>query len=160
MTSTNTKNRIVLIGCGSAKRSISVPARDLYTGTLFRARRAYAEMLEAERGYPWWIISARYGLVRPDVEIAPYDRKISDLAPVDRAAWYVGVLQELLTVLDDRADPRGIVLEMHAGAEYTEQLRDVARAVGFKVDWPVEGRGIGEQMAWYKNDGPSRKFGP
>jgi hypothetical protein len=46
----------------SQKERIALPAKRLYRSALFQGRRSYAEA--AAR--PWFIISARYGLVDPD----------------------------------------------------------------------------------------------
>ena len=53
---------VVLVGCVSQKERIALPAKRLYRSALFQGRRSYAEA--AAR--PWFIISARYGLVDPD----------------------------------------------------------------------------------------------
>lgn len=150
-------SRFILIGCGKSKKPGRHAAADLYTGNLFAARRRYAELAEArEDSPPWWIVSAEYGLLSPSTEIAGYDLTIRDLDPLDRAAWGLAVVAGILSELDDGTTPRGVVLELHLGADYVEPIRDVAIAVGLKVDWPVQGMGIGEQLFWYKGVMPSR----
>lgn len=135
----------MLIGCGKAKSAAPCAARDLYTGSLFAKRRAYAEASP----HHWWIVSAKLGLVCPDQVVQPYDLTMSGLSPLDRSAWALSVARELLDVTPDGADLRSACVEIHAGADYAENLRDVLRAVGLSVDWPVEGMEIGEQMRWY-----------
>ena len=141
-------SRIVLIGCGKQKREGVHAARDLYTGPLFTDRLAYAEAT----GLPWWIISAGCGLLDPDQAVPSYDVTIADLPAVDRAAWALTVAKALLDELPDDARLREVVVELHAGADYAELLRDVFIAVGLNVAWPVQGLGIGEQRAFYARE--------
>lgn len=54
----------------------AVPAKDAYTKPAFLAWRAYAE----QAGCPWFILSTKYGLIRPDQPIEKYN------VPVSRAA--------------------------------------------------------------------------
>jgi hypothetical protein len=67
----------IIVGCGAAKLGHRAAARDLYTGSLFRAARRHAEA----SGLPWRILSAKYGLIHPDQEIDPYDRKMASRLP-------------------------------------------------------------------------------
>lgn len=146
-------SRIVLIGCGKTKRAEKSAARDLYTGSLFRARRDYAEAT----GDRWYVVSARFGLVPPDAVVLPYDTTLADLCEPDRAAWALGVVSALLDGLPDDAKLGDITLELHAGAAYAKPLIAVARAVGLTASWPVQGLGIGEQLALYARAARTRR---
>jgi len=151
-------SRLILIGCGKAKGPAKTEAADLYTGNLFKARRAYALMASDRGDLPEVrIVSAKFGAISFHTEIAPYDTTIKDLDRLDRAAWTLGVVQQIIDELADGTDPREVILELHLGADYAEPIRDVAIAVGFKVDWATKGMGIGEQLAWYKSG--SRTWG-
>jgi hypothetical protein len=138
-------SRLILIGCGKTKANEACGARDLYTGSLFSARRAYAE----RTGCPWWIVSAKHGLVAPDDWLSPYDMTIADLKPVDRAAWALAVVASILDNLGDDTELRRVVVELHMGAAYADPLMGVILAVGMTHSWPVQSMGIGEQRAWY-----------
>jgi len=48
-----------------------VPAREAYRGTLTRLAMMYAEMFYKDR---WCILSAKYGFLKPDMLIEPYDK--------------------------------------------------------------------------------------
>lgn len=127
---------VILIGCGKTKRDYRSQARFLYTGNLFRAARDYA----VKHGSSWYILSAKYGLVNPDEEIAPYDLTLTDLNRHDRDLWGSHVRRSLRNV---GAWDREIVFL--AGAEY-------ARAVSGApaVKFPLQGLGIGERLRWFK----------
>ena len=63
------------------KRSQPCPARDLYDdSSLWRGRRAYAE----RSGAPWCILSAKYGLLAPEVRINPYDLALKHIKRGER----------------------------------------------------------------------------
>lgn len=51
----------------------AVAAKDAYTKPVFKDWRAYAE----ESGSPWFILSTKYGLIRPDQPIERYNVPIS-----------------------------------------------------------------------------------
>lgn len=145
--------RIILVGCGKTKRAEKSEARDLYTGSLFRARRDYAEA----SGDTWYVVSARYGLVHPDTDLEPYDVTIGQLCEPERAAWALQTVSRILDDLPDEAKLGAITLELHAGAAYAEPLIAVARAVGLRASRPVRGLGIGEQLGLYAREARTRR---
>ena len=103
--------RVVLLGCVKLKRDHRSAAKDLYVSPLWNGRRTYAESF----GGPWFILSAKYGLLDPDETIAPYDVALAELPSSARRAWgeqVVHALEERLGRLD------GITFEVHAGQAY------------------------------------------
>jgi hypothetical protein len=68
-------NHIVIISCGKSKNNGSdCLAKDAYIGQSFLLKRKYAELSRL----PWFILSGKYGLLKPDTEINPnYDMTIS-----------------------------------------------------------------------------------
>ena len=135
--------RVLLLGCVSEKVPAAVAARELYVSTLFRLRRKYAETL----GLPWFILSAKHGLVRPDEMLEPYDMRLSNLPVASRRAWG----DRLFAQLQAAAVPLpGRVFEFHAGSHYVEAVRPHLERLGAVVAWPLKGLGLGEQLHWYK----------
>lgn len=73
-----------VVPCGAAKQGSAAPARDLYTGSLFRHQLAAAEGEAAATARDLGvdtevlILSALHGLVQLDEVIEPYDVKIGD----------------------------------------------------------------------------------
>jgi hypothetical protein len=128
----------VLIGCGSAKTTEPCAAKDLYTGSLFRYRRRYAERFGTDG---WMILSAKHGLVYPDTLVEPYDLRVSMLTRAERQVWADGVGEQIrrLHLMNTKA-------EIHAGMEYRQPLAH------WLVDWgrPLQHMGIGQQLRWYK----------
>jgi hypothetical protein len=159
-TNDKTRPRIVLIGCGKSKADTGrrrVIPTELYTGSLFQKRAAYAE----RRSLPWAVLSAKYGLVWSDTSIQNYDLKLDDLAPIDRAAWAVGVVSQLLSSFDDdRTKLAGVTIEIHAGRQYADTLSAMLTLVGFKVEIPTAGLGIGDQLGAYTTGWLARLTSP
>ena len=135
--------QVLLLGCVSEKSPDAVAAQDLYVSTLFRLRRAYAEAL----GPPWFILSAKHGLVRPDEVLEPYDMRLSALPAADRRAWGDRVFAQLRATVGPLP---GRGFEFHAGSHYVEAVRPHLEKVGAAVEWPLKGLGLGQQLHWYK----------
>jgi hypothetical protein len=72
----------VVVSCGRSKRNHISPAATLYTGRYFTTARTWALSV----GWPWLIVSARHGLIRPTSLVAPYDTKVGDAGSITPAA--------------------------------------------------------------------------
>jgi hypothetical protein len=64
---------VVLLSCVKSKLTHCCRAGDMYTSPLFRKMMAYAESLRPKRIF---ILSAKYGLLRPDDLIEPYEQTL------------------------------------------------------------------------------------
>lgn len=130
---------IGLVGCAAAKLSRPAPARDLYTSQLFRKASAYAEA-NSDR---WYVLSAKYGLVHPDTELAPYDTKLGAKNGPPIWDWAQMVADQIDAELWKLGDPSAELLVL-AGEQYRTFLR--------RGDWParvpMEGMGIGQQLGY------------
>lgn len=102
---TNT-NDVTLIQCTDSKRKQPAPARLLYDeSSYFRAMREWAEAHDR----PWYILSAKHGLVPPERRLGPYDeRGISEeqAQRISRELWQQGY----------------DVVHITAGRDYTNHL--------------------------------------
>lgn len=131
---------IAIIPCGGAKVDSAAPARDLYTGSMFRHTLA---AVEASGDYDAvLILSAKHGLVELDTVLAPYDVTMgdADAITVDALAVqaqalgfdaedvdaygflpgaYLDVLDEALRTLDVYVSP---VYEAAPGIGYQRQV--------------------------------------
>lgn len=145
--------RVFLIGCGKSKLDRPAPARELYTGALFRKSLAYAEAeLGERREGEVYILSAHYGLTALGDELQPYDRTLARMSRDERTAWgwdVAGVMHEV-GLLEETG-----TLVLLAGRAYVDALlegiREVMRETGItgpSVQAPLDGFGIGERLAW------------
>jgi len=137
----STRADVILIGCVRTKRATACPAAELFASPLFEGRRRHA----VGTGLPWYILSAKFGLLAPEDVIGPYDVYLADQSPAYRKAW-----GELVTAQLEQRHPdlRDRAVEVHAGAAYVEPLRAPLGARGAELTTPLEHLRQGEQLAW------------
>jgi hypothetical protein len=139
---------LVLVGCVKSKLNHAAPAQDLYTSPLFRKERTYA----AATGAPWFVLSAKHGVVAPTTVLQPYDLRLSNTPQEYRSTWGIRVVKQLKEAVGPLA---GILIEVHAGSAYTDAIRDLLLTDGAVVKEPLRGLTMGERLAWYDRDGNS-----
>lgn len=136
--------RIGLVGCGASKLPHAAPARDLYTGHLFRKSAAYAEAT-CER---WYILSAKHGLLHPDQIVEPYDQRLTTRPrTVDgrriATPWAAAVSGAIL----NEVGVHGIwtsTFVVLAGSVYADNIATLP----LRTESPLAGLGIGQRLAW------------
>lgn len=163
-------HRLNLIGCSKSKsykfdrkRGGRVKPHELYTGQLFQKQMEHAH----REGVAWAVLSARFGVWRPDCQLRPTDDKateepysvtMGDLSKPDRAMWHADVAKSVMNELwepfesgyhDGPVDPKDFHVEIHAGKDYAEPLRSILELLGVTVTWPLKGLSIGQQLKWY-----------
>lgn len=134
--------RLYLVSCVSKKLEHAAPARDLYRSTWFVFAR---RVIERERA-PWYILSAKHGLVHPDSVIAPYDRSLNTMRVADRRDWAKRLESQM-----DESLPSAKEVIVFAGQRYREHLEDYLRRRFDSVTVPMRGLGIGQQLSWLKH---------
>ena len=139
---------IILIGCVRTKLPTPAPAAELFHSPLFAGRRRYA----TASGRPWYILSAKYGLLDPADVIGPYDVYLPEQSSSYRSAWGEFVIARLEQCHHDLSE---LTVEVHAGAAYVEPLRGPLAARRAALTTPAAHLRQGEQLAWY-NAVPSR----
>ena len=138
---------LLLIGCVKTKQDHPARAAELFVSPLFVSRRRYAERAEL----PWYILSAKYGLLAPDDVVGPYDVYLADQPRIYRQAWGQFVAAQLAASYGDLG---GRLVEVHAGAAYVDPLRGPLSDLGARLVTPVGHLTMGEQLAWYGNIHP------
>ncbi|MFT3708066.1 MAG: hypothetical protein QM817_10455 [Archangium sp.] len=127
--------RVAVLACSASKLTHAALAKDLYTGPLFKLARAYAELV-ADR---FVILSARYGVLQPDAELAPYEQRMNDARK-----WGRRFSNRLAMELFDAPSSEVLFL---GGASYFDPL-----VHSEKERWrrPLKGLAIGVQKATLK----------
>ena len=115
----------------------------MYTSALFQKMMAYANSLTPKRMF---ILSAKYGLLRPDDVIEPYEQTLKTMKSPARRAWAQRVISALQKNCDLDTD-RFVFL---AGATYREHL--VPHIRHYTV--PMEGLAFGKQLQWLERQTP------
>ena len=142
MTAGRTGEDLVLIGCVKTKRPTAAAAAELFVSPLFEGRRRYA----VGSGSPWYVLSAKFGLLAPDDVVGPYDMYLADQSPGYKKAWGEFVTAQLELREHDLC---GRVIEVHAGAAYVDPLRAPMAARGASLVIPLAHLTQGKQLAWY-----------
>jgi len=133
---------LILVACVKQKLDHPAAARDLYTSDLFCKEREYAE----RSGVPWFVLSAKHGLVDPARELEPYDLHLAKTPAAYRDSWGALVVQHL----EEVASPlKGKAIELHAGA-YADAIHDRLVEKGAQVSEPLHGLQLGPRLAWYR----------
>jgi len=134
---------LVLIGCVKSKLPGRHKAKELFTSPLFLGRRRRAEAV----GVPWFVLSAKYGLLSPESEVDCYDVSLNTAGRAERRQWSANVLEQLKKAVGSLS---GKVVEVHAGAAYRSYgLVEGLETQGATVIVPLEHARRGEQLAWY-----------
>lgn len=134
--------RLVIVPCGKAKiwnrhpDCGRVPARDAYTGSLFKLNRQYAERF-SER---WVILSAKYGFISPDIKIEDYNvtfkKKSPDLVQDAKLRRQIRKL---------KLDRYKIVIGL-GGKDYRDRVETAFTETEVKPRFPFENLPIGKAM--------------
>ena len=129
---------LCLVSCVKTKLRERAPGKDLYVSDWFCKARAVIEAA----GWPWYILSAKYGLVDPDAIIEPYEKTLNTMPKSERIEWS----RKVMNALDPRlVDVDSVVI--FAGKKYRELLAPALRERGITVHVPMEGLRRGEQLA-------------
>jgi len=142
---------VTVIQCSDTKLDRPAPAWELYTGNVFRAQR----QLAADLGYPVRILSAKYGVLRPEEIVEPYDLSIRDLTADQQKKWNRHVRDELDATNADEfyvLAGRDYVRPPKVKSEWWSAVlcQNVALDGTAKVILPLEGVGIGGQRRFAK----------
>ena len=136
---------IYLVSCVAEKRESESPAQDLYCSALFEKEKVYV-LRSIQHGDEWFILSAKYGLLKPEAVIGPYNETLNNKGKAERQRWAQKVLDELRNVV--RPGDLSVFL---AGLKYREFLESGLLELGCRVSVPMRGMRIGEQLKWLSN---------
>ncbi|HAS8547655.1 TPA: DUF6884 domain-containing protein [Vibrio vulnificus] len=127
--------KIFLISCVSKKQDIKSKASELYTSPLFKLNYKYAMTQTPDAIY---ILSAEYGLVKTDEEIAPYDKTLNKMKSSEIKIWASQILDSLKK-LENVNQCEFVIL---AGEKYRRYI--TSELPNHTI--PLEGLGIGKQL--------------
>jgi hypothetical protein len=132
--------RVLLIGSSGATSPVPVPVDELFRSAGFARAREHA----VRSDLPWFVLSAKHGLLDPGDVIAPFDVDLADRSTGYRSAWGEWVTAQL----GERLQLAGVTVEVHGGV--TSPSRSGS-------PWP--GGGAAMELAlpgtWRDGDGPS-----
>jgi hypothetical protein len=135
---------LLLASAGELAKSPTIAAE------LFRSPGfARARQLALVSGTPWFVLSAKHGLLDPADVVGPFDDQLGERSPAYRSAWGEWVVAQL----GERAPLEGTVVEVHGGVDFAQPLRQ-----------PLERSGAGLELAlpesWTTAGGREEADGP
>ena len=133
-----------LIASTKQKQEYPCKARTMYSvSQLFSLAFEYAQKRYDEIGF----LSAKYGLLLPDDQIQPYDIAIRSMTTAHRMRWADLVFRHIQEKFEPTWDD---LVYFHTGKPYREFLQPKLEEIGIECIIPLEGKGIGQQIAWYR----------
>jgi hypothetical protein len=135
-------SRVVLIGSAGETASGPVRVADLFRSAGFVRAREHA----LHSGAPWFVLSAKHGLLEPDDVVAPYDLQLGDSSTIYRSAWGEWVAAQL----GERVRLSGTTVEVHGGVDFAQPLRQPLARRGAALELPLPG-------TWHEDDQPDHR---
>lgn len=127
---------IVIIPCGARKLTRQARADEMYIGSYARMCQRYAKKL----GHPFYILSAKYGLLRPSDIIDPYSLTLGQAGSISplqvaKQAEELGIKQEDCIAI--------------GGKRYVDLCKSIFQNCQTPLQDNVKG-GNGKQLQWMK----------
>jgi hypothetical protein len=120
--------RVLLLASGGELAETPTTAAELFASPGF----ARARQVAAASGTPWFVLSAKHGLLDPADVVGPFDVQLGERSPAYRRAWGEWVVAQL----GERIALEGTVVEVHGGVDFAQPLRH-----------PLDRRGAGLELA-------------
>jgi hypothetical protein len=123
--------RLVLIGSSGATVTEPVPVARLFSSPGFARARDAA----VRARLPWFVISAKHGLLDAGDVVSPFDLQIGDQSAGYRTAWGEWVVAQLA----ERVRLDGVTVEVHGGVDFAQPLRQPLARRGAALEIPLPG---------------------
>jgi len=127
--------KVTLISCVSKKLNFKAKAQDLYQSSLFKKSLAYAKQINSDEIY---ILSAKYGLIKLNDIIEPYDKTLNKMSVSEKKKWS----NEVFTKLQKYEIINNTNFIFLAGENYRKYL--IEKLPNYEV--PMKGLKIGKQL--------------
>src|SRR3954468_12001894 len=123
--------RVVLVSSSGAVAESPDAVGRLFLSDGFARAREHA----VHSRLPWFVLSAKHGLLDPDEVISPFGIQIDDQPAAYRSAWGEWVVAQLA----DRVQLDGVVVEVHGGVDFAQPLRQPLARRGAVLEIPLPG---------------------
>jgi hypothetical protein len=133
-------SRVVLIASSGATAAHPQPVARLFESPQFAAARERA----VSSGHPWFVLSAKHGLLDPDDVVGPFEMQIGDQASGYRATWGEWVVAQLAA----RVQLQDTVVEVHGGIDFAQPLRAPLTRRGALLDISLPGMWQESELDW------------
>jgi hypothetical protein len=119
---------VLLVASAGEVAAAPTTAADLFRSPGFTRARLLAEA----SGTPWFVLSAKHGLLDPADVVGPFDLQLGERTSAYRSAWGEWVVAQL----GERVSLEGTLVEVHGGVDFAQPLRQ-----------PLSARGAGLELA-------------
>lgn len=137
-------DKIALVSCVKKKQIGLFPAKDIYVSQWFIKAKQYVE----QNYQRWYILSAKYCLLNPEMPIKDYELSLFDQSLAYKKQWSTKVLNQLKV-----NHPIPCQVDIYAGNEYRKYIVLLLESHGYVVNIPMRSLGIGQQLKWLKERG-------
>jgi len=120
---------VLLLASSGATAEAPGPVAGLFRSAGFARARDRA----AGSGSPWFVLSAKHGLLDPDDVVGPFELRLGDRSPAFRTAWGEWVVAQLA----ERVPLEGAVVEVHGGVDFAQPLRHPLARRGAALEIPL-----------------------
>lgn len=134
------KRIVGLLATGRKKIDHAAPVLDFYTSPLFQKTVHYAQKNYTQI----YFFNAKDGLLLPNQTLEPYDLSIKLFSIKERKDW----AQKVISDLSEYESPDSTIISLHGGKVYRDHLEPQLQKRGYDYEVPLEGLGIGQQLAW------------
>jgi len=142
---------VALVGCSKRKAVTekSLPAKDLYTGSLCRMGYRYA----MDMGWDVLFLSALHGVVEPADPIPPYDYSMANIPKSNHFEWGTHVVNTLLDIYP----LLHLDIVFLTGKNYSKPVMEAAEQEEghWTLRSPLEGLDLFGRMRWFKAHSPN-----
>ena len=125
---------IAIISCSKSKKNFPCAAKEMYSeSTLFNKTLNFCLSKKYEHIF---IASAKYGILKLDQQIEPYDKTLNKANEKGGEEWAAKVVNQLsaLNLLSENFD-------FYTGVNYVSPLSAI-----LKINSPMKGLGIGQRL--------------
>ncbi len=123
--------RVLLVSSSGDHGPAPVPVATLFRSPGFARARELAE----RSGHPWFVLSAKHGLLDPGDVVGPFDVHMDERSASYRVAWGEWVVAQL----SERVPLEGVTVEVHGGVDFAQPLRQPLSRRGAALDIPLPG---------------------
>lgn len=132
---------IVFLSCVKSKRKRRCEAQEMYISDLFIKSLQYAKQLKPTAIY---ILSAKYGLLKLNDMIEPYELTLNNMTEKQRKMWACKVIKQ--------CQQKGINFNDKAIFLCGKHYRKYVMTKFKNSQAPLSHLGIGKQLQFYKNN--------
>jgi hypothetical protein len=140
--------RVLLVGSSGGTGRAPRPAAELFGSPGFARARDAA----VRSGLPWFVLSAKHGLLDPGDVVGPFDVLFGDQTAGYRGAWAEWVVVQLA----DRVRLPGVTVEVHGGVDFAQALRGPLARRGATLEIPLPDDWAEAHAGWDAHEPPVR----